>query len=274
MTTDVTNIEVDESQIISFFSSITLEKLLPAVITLLICLLVTKFLLRGLEKVLDRSRIEKTLHGFLRTLTRIALYALTVLITAQQLGFQVTSLVAVFSVAALAISLALQGALSNLASGIVLLTSHPFKVGDFVEVDSVSGTVQEIGLTYTQIATPDNKVIFAPNSGVTSGKVINYTVEGKRRVDIVVTASYDCALADVKASLLGSTTRVEKILPDPTPVVYVTAYQDSNIQYTLRCWVATADYWDVYFALMEQVKTDFDENGVVMTYPHINVHMQ
>jgi small conductance mechanosensitive channel len=78
----------------------------------------------------------------------------------------------------------------------------------------------------------------------------------------------------VKASLLGSTTRVEKILPDPTPVVYVTAYQDSNIQYTLRCWVATADYWDVYFALMEQVKTDFDENGVVMTYPHINVHMQ
>ena len=270
---DVTNLEIDQTEVQSFFSSLTLSKVLPAIATFLVCLIVIKFLLRGFEKMLAKSRIEKSLHGFLRTLTRIGLYSLMILITAGQLGIEVTSLVAVFSVAALAISLAVQGALSNLASGIVLLSSHPFKVGDFVELDSISGTVTEIGLTYTKIATSDNKVIFAPNSELTATKIINYTAEGKRRVDINVTASYDCDVDAVKAALYRSAEAVEPLLPDPAPVVYITAYQDSNIQYSLRVWVETPNYWTVYYALLEQVKRDFDARGIEMTYPHLNVHL-
>lgn len=271
---DVTALEIDEGAIQSFISSLTLAKVLPAIVTWVVCWILIKFLLRGLERFLEKTHIEKSLHGFLRTLSRIGLYSLMVLLTASQLGIEVTSLVAVFSVAALALSLAIQGALSNLASGIVLLSAHPFKVGDFVELDSVSGTVTEIGLTYTRIATPDNKVVFAPNSAITSSKIINYTLEAKRRVDIAVTTSHSYAIDDVKAALYQSAETVGNHLSSPAPIVYVTAYQDGNIQYSLRVWVETADYWNVYFALLEQIKRDFDALGLQMTCPHLSVHME
>lgn len=270
---DSLSLEVDETEVQSFFSSLTLDNVIPALVTLAICLVVVKFLLRAMNRMLEKSHIEKSLHGFLRTLGRIGLYGLAILITADQLGVQVSSLVAVFSVAALAVSLALQGALSNVASGIVILSSHPFKVGDYVEIDSVSGTVTEINLTYTMMATADNKMIYIPNSTVTSGKVTNYTVEGRRRVDITVTASYDAPLQAVKDALLRAAASQEKILTDPAAEAHVSSYEDSNIQYILRAWVETADYWPVYYDLLEQVKAEFDAAGIEMTYPHLNVHL-
>lgn len=272
--TEAADIEVDEGAIRSFFSSLSLAKLVPAVLTLLVCIAITKLVLRSLDKMLARSHIEKSLHGFLRTLTKIGLYALTVIVFAGQLGIEVTSLVAVFSIAALAVSLALQGALSNLAGGIVILSSHPFKVDDFVAVGDVSGTVQEIGLTYTKLTTIDNKLIFIPNSEITASTLVNYTAMDTRRVDITVSASYGCALADVKASLFHSASVIDQILPDPACQVYVSSYEESCIQYVLRAWVNTPDYWPAYYALLEQIKQDFDDRGLEMTYPHLNVHVE
>lgn len=271
---DLTSIEVDEEEVTSFFNSLTLQKVLVAALVLLVCLVIIKILLRWFDRGLERSRIEKSLHGFLRTMTRAVLYVLAILIALDQLGVEVSSLVALVSVAALAVSLALQDILSNVASGLVILSSHPFRVSDFVEIDSVSGTVKEISLTYTQIATIDNKLVFVPNSSVTASNIINYTTEERRRVDISITASYDSPLQAVKDALLrAAASQGEKILEDPAPVALVTAYQESDIQYCLRAWVMTPDYWDVYFALLEQIKMEFDSAGVEMTYPHMNVHI-
>ena len=195
------------------------------------------------------------------------MWALIFLIVAGSLGIDVSSMIALLSVASLAVTLAVQGALSNLAGGIMLLSTHPFRVGDFVEVGTVSGTVQEIGMTYTTLVTPDQKEIFVPNSEVAAAKIINYTA-----VDLTFTASYDDAAETVKAALLKAAD-LPQVYKDPAPFAAVNRYGDSAIEYVLRVWTSAADYWDVYFGIVENVRTRFEEAGISMTYPHLNVHL-
>ena len=260
---------VDTTQITHFFSSFTLAKLPPAIITFIIAYAASRVVLKVADKLFARSRMEKTIEKFLRSALRILMWALIFLIVAGSLGIDVSSMIALLSVASLAVTLAVQGALSNLAGGIMLLSTHPFRVGDFVEVGTVSGTVQEIGMTYTTLVTPDQK-IFVPNSEVAAAKIINYTAVTNRRVDLTFTASYDDAAETVKAALLKAAD-LPQVYKDPAPFAAVNRYGDSAIEYVLRVWTAATDYWDVYFAIVENVR--FEEAGISMTYPHLNVHL-
>jgi len=157
--------------------------------------------------------------------------------------------------------------------GLQMLVSQPFQVGDFVEAGGCSGVVQEIGLFYTKILTVDNKLVQEPNSAVVSANIINYTAEKTRRVDLTVTASYDCPVEKVEAVLAELLVSHDKVLKDPAPFARVSNYGASSIEYTVRAWCATDDYWDVYFDLIKGFKVVFDQNGIEMTYDHLNVHV-
>ena len=263
---------VDLSSVTKFFSAITLQKLPPAILTFVIAYFASRVILKIVDKLLSRSRMEKTIAKFLRSALRILMWVLIVLIVASSLGIDVTSMVALLSVASLAVSLAVQGALTNLAGGVTLLSTHPFRVGDFVEVGGVSGTVQEIGMTYTTLTTADQKEIFVPNSEISSSKIINYTAMTSRRVDLTFTASYDDDVEVVKTALLKAA-MLPQVQTEPAPFVAVSKYGDNSIEYVLRVWTAAGEYWNIYYAIIEQVKVCFDEAGITMTYPHLNVHL-
>lgn len=252
----------------------TLGRALSALLLLLVCLLVDKLLLKAIDKTLARTPIARSLHAFLKATAKAILIFLTVLIVAGSLGIPVTSLIAVLSVAGLAVSLAIQNTLSNVAGGIQILASHPFEVGDYIEAGSTSGTVAEIGIIYTKLRSPDNKLIQIPNREIAEEKIVNFSAESNRRVDLKFTTSYDAPAETVKGAIRRVIDAHEKILREPEPFVRVSGYGDSSIEYTVRVWCANGDYWEVYFDLMEQVKSAFDEAGVEMTYPHLNIHMQ
>lgn len=243
------------------------------IVLAIVLLVVIRLLNRFAGKFIENSKIDKSLHIFLKTTVKIVLYFLGVMVLAGSLDIDVTSLIAIFSVAGLALSLALQGVLGNVASGIVILTTKPMHVGDYVTIGGSEGTVDSIGMTYTTLSTADNRLIYIPNSTVTTSTVVNYTVAGKRRVDLSFTVSYDCRLEDVKAALVSAAKELDAVLKEEDIFARVTAYNDSNITYQLRCWCKNEDYWTVYFELMEGVKASFDRSGIQMTYPHLNVHL-
>ena len=253
---------------------LTLDRLLTALLVLVVCLAAVRLLMGLFSRAAAKSRIDPTLQPFLLSALRIILYLLAALIVADKLGIPVTSLIAALSVAGLAISLAIQGALSNIAGGIMILITKPFVIDDYVEAGDISGTVNEIGLSYTKFLTPDNKTVYAPNSDIAAAKIINYTHMDKRRLEIKIGASYNTPVETVKQALLAAAARHPQILNTPPVFVNIFEYGESQIQYVLRAWVPTADYWTVYFALLEDVKAEFDAHGVEMTYPHVNVHIQ
>lgn len=272
----LTAVNVDTTAIAGVFSTLaamSLPSILKIVLLVVVLLVVIRLLSRLFEKFLAKSKVEKSLHGFLRAAVKVVLYFVAVMIVAGSLDVDVTSLVALLSVAGLALSLALQGSLSNLASGIVILTTKPMRADDYVKIGAEEGTVQEIGMTYTKLATVDNRAVYIPNSTVTSSNVVNYTVEGKRRVDLTVSASYDDAVDDVKAALRAAAEKVPTVLKDEDIFARVTNYGGSTIEYALRVWCKGEDYWTCYFDLLEEVKRSYEENGVKMSYQHINVHM-
>lgn len=251
----------------------TLNKLLSAVLVLVICLVVVKILMTIVKRLLEKSKLERSLHTFVRTSIKVVLLFITVVIVATTLGINVTSLIALLSVFGLAVSLAVQNSMSNVAGGIQVLSSKPFVVGDYVEAGGVSGTVADVGIFYTKIRTGDNKMIQVPNNQIANEQIINYTAEEQRRVDMKFTASYDAPVESVKKvieEVVGSHALVQIT---PAPFIRVSNYGDSAIEYTVRAWCATEDYWTVYFDLMEQIKVAFDKADIEMTYPHINVHM-
>lgn len=262
------------SSLVGTIQSMSLSAVLKIVLLIVVLIVLVKLLTRLLDKFLSRSKIDRSLFGFLRAGVKILLYFLAATIVAGSLNVDVTSLIALLSVAGLALSLAIQGALSNLAGGIVILTTKPLRVGDYVAVGSNEGVVEEIGMTYTKLATYDRRAVFIPNSTVTSSNIVNYTVEGKRRVDLKFTASYESDVDAVKAAIHEAVQTVPGFLEEPAAFVRVSGYGDSAIEYTVRAWCENGDYWDCYFDLMEEVKRAFDRNGIQMTYPHLNVHMK
>ena len=161
---------------------------------------------------------------------------------------------------------------SNVIGGFTILSTHPFHSGDYVEIAGQSGTVQEINMSYTMLATPDNKLVSIPNSAVVAAQIVNYTSAESRRVDIPVSAAYSAPTQKVIDALALAGT-VDNALLDPAPQAVITGYGDSAISYSLRVWVKSADYWDVYFSVTQRIKTIFDEQGIEMTYPHLNVHL-
>lgn len=265
---------MDIAAILNFsVAGISVNMILKAVILLVICLVIVKILMGILTRVLERSKLERSLHTFIRTAVKAVLLFITVLMVAKALGIDVTSLIALLSVFGLAVSLAVQNSMSNVAGGIQVLGSKPFVVGDYVEAGGVAGTVADVGIFYTKICTVDNKMIQVPNSQIANEKIINYTFEKERRVDLTFTTSYGAPVDQVKKAIeevMGSHALVQAT---PEPFVRVSKYGESSIEYTVRAWCATDDYWTVYFDLIEQVKTAFDKAGIEMTYPHLNVHV-
>ena len=259
--------------ILNFIQSNKLiEAIFSAVMILVIGTLVMRIVMRVLQKTLERTKLEKAAYSLITSLAKAAMYILLGLMAASALGIDVTSIVALASVLTLALSLALQNMVSNIIGGFTILYTHPFHSGDYVEIAGQSGTVQEINMTYTMLATADNKLVSIPNSAVVAAQIVNYSAAETRRVEVKVSASYDAPTQKVIDALALAGT-MDNVLLDPAPAAVILGYGDSAIQYSLRVWVKNADYWDVYFALNQRVKNIFDEQGIKMTYPHLNVHL-
>ena len=249
-----------------------LTNVLSALLVCVLGILSIRLLMALLKRTLASTKLEKAAHSLIISLARVALYVLLGLMVASALGIDITGIVALASVLTLALSLALQNMLTNVLGGFTLLTTHPFASGDYVEIAGQSGTVQEIGMTYTKLATPDNKIVSIPNSAVVAAQIVNHTVTGTRRAEILVSASYDVPTQKVLDALVLAGT-VDNALLDPAPKAVISTYGDSAIQYSLRVWAKTDDFWDVYFLVNQRVKTIFDEQDITMTYPHLNVHL-
>ena len=253
--------------------ALTLDKVAHVLLLILVGVVVIRVVLKLLDRVLARSKSLKSLSRYIHSVAKISMAFILVLMVAEDVGIHTTSLVAMLSVAGLAVSLALQNTLSNVAGGIMLLVTTPFQVGDYVEAVGISGTVHAIDLSYTAILTIDGKEIFVPNSQLSGTKIINYTILGRRRVDLNFTASYDAPTATVKQAIGEVLEDIPQIIAEPEPEIHLSDYQASSIQYVVRAWTAAADYWTVYYAIQEGVREAFDRHGVEMTYDHLNVHI-
>ncbi len=256
----------------SLSGSLFFKKLMGTVLILVIGVLVIRVIMRLITAALEKSHLEKAAHSLILSLARAAMYVLLFLIAASQMGIDVSSIVALASVLTLALSLALQNMVSNLIGGFVILYTHPFHSGDYVEIAGQGGTVKEISMTYTVLATPDNRIISIPNSAVAAAQVVNYSSADSRRVELTVTASYDAPTQKVLDALVLAGT-VDNALLNPAPSAVIVSYDDSAIRYSLRIWVKPGDYWDVYFQVNQRIKDVFDQQGIEMTYPHLNVHL-
>ena len=236
----------------------SLSRILSAVLTLLVCLVAARLLLKLAKRLLRRvQRLNDRLRQIILTALKAVLYLLTGIITAEALGLNTSSLTALVSVLTLGVTLAAEDILGNVAGGLVILSSHPFNIGDEIEVAGTVGVVREITLNHTRIETFDGQFVMQPNKELSSSRIINYTAMGRRRVVRKVTASYDAPTETVKAACLEAAAATPGVLADPAPAVYLTDYGSSAIEYSVRCWTETKDYWGAYYALNENLRTAF-----------------
>ena len=263
------------TSILTALKTFTAEKLLSALVLLAICLVVIQVVMRVLTRVLERPRFDPRLRKYILSAVRVLLYILAILIVADSLGIPVTSLLALFSVLGLAVSLAVQDVLGNVAGGLVILFSKPFQIGDYIEVDQgdVAGTVAEIDLIHTKLDTADGQRVLMPNRTMADSKITNFTQLGTRRIDLAIGASYDDPIPAVRAACLKAVAATPNILSEPAPAVVVTDYGESAIVYHVRCWSRVETYWDARNTLMEAIKAAFDEAGITIPYNHLDIHI-
>ena len=249
------------------------NRLVMAALVLAAGVCVIRILLALARRALEATKLEKAAHTLVLSLAKVALYLLLGLSVASSLGIDVTGVVALASVLTLAVSLALQNMLTNVLGGFTLLSTHPFHSGDFVEIAGQSGTVEEINMTYTRLATPDNKIISIPNSAVTAAQIINYSATGTRRVEGNVQAPYDVPPEKVVEALIQSA-EMDNVLLEPAPMAALTNFGDSAMEYVLRFWTKSEDYWDLYYAANQRVYQVFQEQGIQMPYPRMTVELE
>ena len=249
-------------------------KVIGALIILLVGRWLAKFISQWIERVLIKSRVDKTLAKFAKNLSNMVLLIFVLIAAMARLGVETAQFAIVLGAAGLAIGLALQGSLSNFASGFLMIIFRPFKVGDFIEAAGVKGTVIEIQLFNTIINTPDNIRAIIPNAQITGGNVLNYTTNGTRRVDLVIGVSYEDDLKKAKTIIEGVLAQDERVLQDPKPNVAVFELGDSSVNFVVRPWVKSADYWDAYFDITSKVKLALEENGISIPYPQRDVHIK
>ncbi len=247
--------------------------LIFAILILVVGLWLAKVLTKSLLKTLDKRNVDPTLSKFVTALTRIALITFVILAAINRVGIQTTSFVAVLGAAAFAVGFALQGSLSNFASGVMLIIFRPIKVGDFIEGAGQSGTVEEVGIFVTVLNTPDNKVIYIPNSKLMGDSIINYSVKDKRRVDMVFGISYSDDIDKAKKVINQIISNDPRILKDPAPQIVVSALADSSVNFNVRPWVNSSDYWGVYFDVTEAIKKSFDDHELSIPFPQRDVYI-
>ncbi len=224
-------------------------------------------------RLLRKGNVDATLTKFIVNMSKIALMTFIVISALGSLGVQTASFIAVIGAAGLAVGFALQGSLANFASGVMLIIFKPFKVGDYVEAGGTGGAVEEIQIFNSILKTPDNKIVIVPNSQVTGGKIVNYSAMDKRRIDLVFGISYEDNIKMAKEILEKIISGDQRILKDPAPVIAVLELGDSSVNFAVRPWVNTSDYWAVYFDITEKVKLTFDENKISIPYPQRDVHI-
>ncbi len=246
--------------------------LLMAVIIFVVGKLVTKRIAMSLSKLLTKRKLDQTVVDFFENFARYLLLAMVIIATLGQLGVQTAQIVAVIGAAGLAIGLALQGSLSNFAAGVLIVTFRPFKSGDYVEVAGVAGSVSSIQIFSTVLTTPDNKMVVIPNGSVISSPITNYSRHETRRIDLIIGVSYQADLQKTK-EVLGRIVKAEpRLLAEPEPMIGVHALADSSVNFVVRPWVKTSDYWAVYFDLLQSIKEGLDQEGIEIPFPQMDVH--
>ena len=255
------------------FSVDAVIKLAIVFILLPIGLKIAKIVTKKIMNSKGMEKVDKSVKSFLNNLILITLNVTVVITAALVLGIPATSFIALLGTAGVAIGLALQGAFSNFAGGIMILIFRPFKVGHYIESDSLSGTVHDISIFYTVLRTPDNKHITIPNGTLMNASVINYSAEPTRRVDLVFTVHYNSDVEKVKKILLEQASSHKFALKTPEPFARITNYAASSIDFTLRVWCASENYWNVKLDLTESIKREFDQNNIVIPYQQIDVHI-
>lgn len=246
---------------------------LKAILVLIIGLKVISMISNVINRALEKKQVERSLRDFVITLTSLALKIGLLITVIGMVGIQTTSFVALLGAMGLAVGMSLQGALGNLAGGVLILFFKPFRLGDFIDAQGHAGVVNEIGTFCTTLTTPDNKTCILPNGALASGSIMNYSKQPIRRVDLTFGIGYGDDIKKAKDILMSIATAHPKVLKDPAPVTVVSSLGDSSVNFFLRPWVNSADYWDVYFDITEQVKLEFDKNGVSIPFPQTDVHL-
>ena len=234
---------------------------------------VISMVVRAIRKVMQRQEVEKTLETFVCNLVRMVLLVVVIIAAIGQLGIETTSFIAIFGAAGLAVGLALQGSLSNFAAGVLIVLFRPYKVGDFVEAAGISGVVEQVQILTTILKTGDNKQIIVPNGQIMDSIITNYSANDTRRVDMVIGVSYDDDLDKVRATLEELIAAEDHILDEPAHTIAVSALADSSVNFVVRPWVKTSDYWGVMFDLTEAIKKRFDKEGISFPFPQQDVHL-
>jgi small conductance mechanosensitive channel len=244
-----------------------------AIVTLVVGWIAAKIVRTILKKAMRKAKMDDTLVGFFANLVYMLILAFVVIAALGKVGVQTGSFVAIVGAAGLAIGFALQGSLANFAAGVMIILFRPFRLGDYIEGGGAAGSVEEILIFSTMLKTPDNKKIIVPNSSLMSGNIVNYSAKDVRRVDMVFGIGYGDDIREAKQVLEGLLANHELILKDPAPQVVVGELADSSVNFNVRPWVKTADYWTVYFDITEAVKIEFDSKGISIPFPQQDVHM-
>lgn len=260
------------SELADSMAAFAIHTLLPAAAILVGGLIAIRLVNMVVRKVLHTSKLEKAAHSLIGSLVGAVLYILLGLMVASRLGIDVTGIIALASVLSLAVSLAVQNMLANVIGGFTLLYTQPFHSGDYVEVGAEAGTVVEIGMAYTKLQTPDNKMISIPNATVVAGDIVNYTVTGTRRLDVDIRAAYEEDSQRVIDALLEAS-EDDRVLADPAPCAVISGYSTDAVNYSLRVWTKTEDYWDVMYLINRRIRDSFAEKQIRIAYPRMHMQM-
>ena len=244
-----------------------------AIATLIVGMMVARFIAGTLHKILTKRKLDNTIVDFVSHMVRYVIVAFVVIAALGRIGVETTSFVAIIGAAGLAVGLALQGSLSNFASGVLIIGLRPFKAGEYIEAAGTAGTVESVQIFSTTLTTPDNKFVVVPNSAILDGNIINYSRKPTRRIDLIIGVSYNADLAKTKAVLEAVLKANPDILPMPEPLIAVAELADSSVNLVVRPWVNGPDYWPVRFQLMEAIKNSLDEAGIEIPFPQMDVHM-
>jgi len=259
---------IDSTTVVGFASDVVI-----ALVIFYAGRMVIGLVVRALRKLMQNQGVEKTLETFICNLVRMALLVVVVIAAIGALGVETTSFIAIFGAAGLAIGLALQGSLSNFAAGVLIVLFRPYKVGDFIEGAGINGVVEQVQILTTILKTGDNKQVIVPNSQIMDSIITNYSANDTRRVDMVVGVSYDDDLDKVRKTVEELVAAEERILDEPACTIAVSALADSSVNFVVRPWVKTADYWGVMFDMTEAIKKRFDQEGISFPFPQQDVHL-
>ncbi len=248
------------------------KSILLAIVIFIVGRFLISIINRLFEQMLQRRKLDATIQTFLRSFINILLTILLIVSVVSALGVNTTSFAALLASAGVAVGMALSGNLQNLAGGLIILLFKPYKVGDYIDGPGVSGTVKEIQIFHTVLATPDNKVIYAPNGAMSSNSVTNYSLNDQRRVDWTIGVDYGSDIQKVRTAILGLIQQDKRILADSAPFIALGELADSSVEITVRVWVKSADYWDVFFDMNENVYNEFNRQGITFPFPQITVH--